>query len=132
MGEDNTDGHTCINAKEWGEFKQDFTKVTRIVREVHVGMRALQRHAKHLEDLQELRAQTHTLREIKEGLLAAATGENRLPVDSVKEMFKEVAKSRLASDRIFAVTILALVGIVTFLLVGERFGWIRELVKVVN
>lgn len=83
--------------------------------------------ASHAYHLQKLDVIASGITDMKNNLIAVATGKNQIPLDVAKELFTQSNNGNNTTIKILGMVVIVLLSVIGFLLIGEHFGWIRTL-----
>ena len=115
----------CAVGEDWHEYKSDLA-VT--LTELSLNMKTLVQNTEHLHRFGVgLDVIADKITENNEKVLHAAINKEHIPVETVNAMLSQISKNNSKLYSIFGFITVSLVGILGFLLVGEKFEWIRTL-----
>jgi len=102
-------GPCWFDPEDWEKYRTEHSEVKDMIGEIHRSLGQLEKNASYLKHLD-------SLSDIKNTLMNAAIGKKHLELTTATLIFK-----------IFGITILALVGVIVFLLTGSHNGLIGAL-----
>jgi hypothetical protein len=101
-------------------YKARTLKAADQIEDIHGSTSQILRYAKHLEKLD-------ALTDIKDNLLSFAVGKDQIPTKVVEAMMVRADKNSRLIYTVLGLVIVALIGVLAFLLTGEHLGWVHKL-----
>lgn len=110
---------------EWHKHREEVSVMATKVDSTYTMVSQLVRHAEHLTKLDTIAS---AIVEIKDSLIAVATGKQQIPMDVAKELFSQARKDNGSLTKTYGLIVITLLAVMLFLLTGEKLGLIRNLV----
>lgn len=110
----------------WSEYQKELTDMANKIDNIHHSLGSFDGHIRHLSKLDTIAS---AVVDMKDNLVAVATGKSHIPLDVAKEIFSQNKQGSDTTIKVLGAVIIVLLSVIGFLLIGEHFGWIRTLVK---
>lgn len=133
-GNGGTNGtYHCPVSQDWEEFRDEFKEARKQCKELNTVMELILKNTGYLVKLPELTENVESLsvvmKDMKDNLLAPATGRDQIPTETVNMMFAAQNRNSRYNMWVLCFVITALMLILGSLLIGERYKVIAPLYR---